>query len=151
MKRDHIQLSEEEKNHIKELLSKGDIKSRVSLRLTSLLLLNEHKTYKEVASILQVRLATVSDWKKKYKLEGLKSLLEEKPRSGRPAGLTGENKAKITALACSIPPEGYSRWTLRMLADKVVELGYVDEISHTHVQEILKKTNLSLTSKNSGV
>ncbi|WP_044210166.1 helix-turn-helix domain-containing protein [Flammeovirga sp. OC4] len=151
MKRDHIQLSEEEKNHIKELLSKGDIKSRVSLRLTSLLLLNEHKTYKEVASILQVRLATVSDWKKKYKLEGLNSLLEEKPRSGRPAGLTGENKAKITALACSTPPEGYSKWTLRMLADKVVELGYVDEISHTHVQEILKKTNLSLTSKNSGV
>ncbi|MBD0405498.1 helix-turn-helix domain-containing protein [Flammeovirga sp. EKP202] len=151
MKRDHIQLSEEEKNHIKELLSKGDIKSRVSLRLTSLLLLNEQKTYKEVASILQVRLATISDWKKKYKLEGLKSLLEEKPRSGRPAGLTGENKAKITALACSTPPEGYSRWTLRMLADKVVELGYVDEISHTHVQEILKKTNLSLTSKNSGV
>ncbi|KXX70806.1 helix-turn-helix domain-containing protein [Flammeovirga sp. SJP92] len=151
MKRDHIQLSEEEKNHIKELLSKGDIKSRVSLRLTSLLLLNEHKTYKEVASILQVRLATVSDWKKKYNLEGLNSLLAEKPRSGRPAGLTGENKAKITALACSTPPEGYSKWTLRMLADKVVELGYADEISHTHVQDILKKTNLSLTSKDNGV
>ncbi|NME73017.1 helix-turn-helix domain-containing protein [Flammeovirga aprica] len=151
MKKDHIQLSEEEKNHIKELLSKGDIKSRVSLRLTSLLLLNEHKTYKEVASILQVRLATVSDWKKKYKLEGLTSLLGEKPRSGRPLAITGENKAKITALACSTPPEGYSKWTLRMLADRVVELGYVDEISHTHVQEILKKTNLSLTSKDNGV
>ncbi|WP_044211804.1 helix-turn-helix domain-containing protein [Flammeovirga sp. OC4] len=148
MKRDHIQLSEKEKNHIKELLSNGDIKSRVNLRLTSLLLLNEQKTYKEVAATLQVRIATISDWKKKYKTEGLNSLLEEKPRSGRPASLTDENKAKIIALACSTPPEGYSKWTLRMLAGKVVELGYTDKISHTHVQEILTKANLNLTSKN---
>jgi hypothetical protein len=56
----------------------------------------------------------------------------------------------VTALACSEPPEGHARWSLRLLADKLVELEHVDSISHKTVGEILKKTNLSLTSKDNG-
>jgi hypothetical protein len=75
----------------------------------------------------------------------VESAIEERPRSGKPPKFSGKQQAKITALACSTPPEGRSRWTLRLLADKVVELELVDDISHKSVGEILKKTNSSLT------
>jgi transposase len=76
---------------------------------------------------------------KKYQSEGL-IFLNDKPRTGRPVGLSGEQKAQITALACSEPPQGYARWSLRLLADRIIELKFVDEISHTEVGRILKKT-----------
>jgi putative transposase len=69
--------------------------------------------------------------------------LNEKPRPGAPSIFTNRDKAKITALACSNPPEGNSRWTLRLLADRAVELSLVDDISHVTVYEILKKTSSS--------
>ena len=61
------------------------------------------------------------------------------------AKVTGDVEARIIALACTDPPKGYAKWTLRLLADRSVKLGYVDSISHTQVGRILKKTNLSLT------
>ena len=76
--------------------------------------------------------------------------LDDKARSGRPAGISGEERAKITSLACSDPPQGYARWSLRLLADRVVELGLVDHVSHNHVGKILKKMNCSLTEKDNG-
>ena len=72
-------------------------------------------------------------------------MLNDKPRSGRPVEIDGPLRAKITALACSEPPEGYSRWSLRLLADKAVELQFVQELSHSYVGEILKKTNSNHT------
>ena len=68
----------------------------------------------------------------------------DKPRSGRPIEIDGEARAKVTALASSEPPEGHSQWGLRLLADKVVEVGYCEHLSHTHASTILKKTNSSL-------
>jgi len=65
--------------------------------------------------------------------------LEAKPRSGRPVEIDGIARAKITALACSDPPEGYGQWSLRLLAEKAVELDYCERISHTEVANILKK------------
>jgi hypothetical protein len=67
-------------------------------------------------------------------------MLFDQPRSGRPPEIDGAQRAKVTALACSDPPAGYARWSLRLLADKAVELAYVEHISHTQVAEILKKT-----------
>jgi hypothetical protein len=64
--------------------------------------------------------------------------------------LSGEERAKVTALACSKPPQGYGRWSLRLLSDRLIELDIVDSISHTEVRRILKKMNCSLTEKNSG-
>ena len=77
--------------------------------------------------------------------EGLESALNEKRRPGAPRKFKGRDKAKITALACSTPPEGHSRWSLNLLADKAVELKIVDEISHISVHRILKKTNSNRT------
>lgn len=68
-------------------------------------------------------------------------MLKDKHRKGRPIVIDGEQRAQLTALACSEPPEGYARWHLRLLADKAVELGFCEHISHTEVANILKKTN----------
>ena len=94
-----------------------------------------------IAEILQVGVGTVYNLQRRYLKEGLESALTEKPRSGKPPVITGEMKARITALACSDAPEGHARWTLRLLADKAVEFGLVDSISYKTCGEILKKTN----------
>ena len=82
-----------------------------------------------------------------YCEKGLAATLARKKRETPPvpAKVTGDVEARIIALACGSPPEGYAKWTLRLLADKTVELGYVEDISHVTVSRILKKTNLSLT------
>ena len=72
--------------------------------------------------------------------EGLQVALNEKPRAGRPLEISGEARAQVTALACSTTPEGFARWSLRLLADKAVELAIIDRISYKTVGEILKKT-----------
>jgi transposase len=84
---------------------------------------------------------TVYHVKRRFLNEGLETALSEKPRSGKPVQISGEARARITALACSDAPRGHARWTLRLLADKSVELGFVDSISHNHIRQILKKTN----------
>jgi transposase len=82
---------------------------------------------------------TISTWRQKYHAVGLNMLFDQ-PRAGRPPAIDGAQRAKVTALACSDPPAGYARWSLRLLAGKAVELAYVEHISHTQVAEILKKT-----------
>ena len=118
-------------------------------RAQALLELDRGKTYEEVSTQLNVSYPTVWGWAKKYNREGL-TFLDDKPRSGRPIGLSGEERAKVTALACSEPPEGYAKWSLRLLADKLVELEYVDSISFKQVGNILKKINYNPTEKDSG-
>ena len=81
-----------------------------------------------------------SSWASEYKESGLQ-VLEDQLRSGRPIEIDGNQRAKITALACSTPPEGYAQWSLRLLAEKAVELDYCEHVSHTEVGQILKKTN----------
>ncbi|MEN6519889.1 MAG: helix-turn-helix domain-containing protein, partial [Armatimonadota bacterium] len=78
--------------------------------------------------------------RKEFVLGGLESALYDKPRPGAAPKITGDIEARITMLACSKPPEGHARWTLRLLADKAVELEYIDSISHTAISERLKKT-----------
>jgi hypothetical protein len=77
--------------------------------------------------------------------EGLAEALGEKPRSGRPKRFSGRDAATITALACTDPPEGHARWSMRLIADKAVELEYVDCLSHQTVFNILKKTRFLRT------
>ena len=150
MKKAHLKLSKSDLEEVQELLSKGTLKARKYNRAMGILELHRSKSYAEVSRLLNVSYPTVLDWAKKYKSEGL-SFLEDKPRPGRPIGISGEDRAKVTALACTNPPEGYARWSLRLLADKVVELEYFEKISHTHIGTILKKTNSNPTSKNNGV
>jgi transposase len=104
-----------------------------------LLELDRGKTLQAVATTLDIDYNTVAAWRDGYKATGL-SCLEDAPRSGRPIVIDGTQRAKITALACSDAPEGHARWSLRLLAEKVVEAGVCDHISHTFVGEVLKKT-----------
>jgi transposase len=150
MKKQHIELSSEHQTYLKDLLSKGSLKVRKQKRAQALLELDRGKTYVEVQTQLNVSYPAVLGWAKKYKSDGL-TFLDDKPRPGRPIGLSGEERAKITALACSEPPVGYARWSLRLLSDKLVELEIVESISFKQVSNILKKMNCSLTEKDSGV
>ena len=150
MRRHNIRLSKEDRKQLESLLSKGQLPVRVQKRALGLLELDKGKTYQAVADTLNMRYSTVHSWGKKYKQEGL-NCLNDKPRSGRPIEVGGDLKAKVTALACSTPPKGYGKWSLRLLADKLVELEFVEKISHTEVGRILKKMNCSLTEKSNGV
>jgi len=140
MKKQHVELSDADREYLDELVSKGELKAKVYRRAFGLLELNRGKTYTEVSETIGVAIPTLSIWATKYRENGLE-VLQDKPRPGRPVEIDGTQRAKITALACSEPPEGYAQWSLRLLADKVVELGYCEQISHTEVGKILKKTN----------
>jgi len=143
MKKQHIKLSKTDREYLEKLVRTGELAVRVYRRAIGLMELDRGKTYQEVANTLDVNHNTVTTWAKKYKVEGISSI-QEKARSGRPIEIDGEQRAKITALACSEPPEGYAKWSLRLLADKAVELEYCEHISHSEVRDILKKTNSSL-------
>lgn len=142
-------LRKRDREQLMHLVSNGKITSRMFKRATGLLELERGRKYEDIAETLGITRHTVGDWRAKYKKEGL-AFLNEAPRTGRPSGISGEQRAKITALACSEAPEGYARWNLRLLADKIVELEYCEGISHTQVSRILKKTNSSRTSRKRG-
>src|SRR5438067_2117522 len=149
MKKQHVKLSDADRNYLETFIAKGTLSARKFKRATGLLELDRGKTLQAVAETLGVDYNTVAAWRDKYKEQSLKCLAEA-PRSGRPIEIDGVQRAKITALACSEAPEGHARWALRLLADKAVELGYCDSISYTQVGNILKTTNYSRTSTRPG-
>lgn len=140
-----IQLSKEERSFLKTLFSGGSGSNRQQNRARILDLLARNTKASDIAVLLGCSATTVYNVKHRYQAEGLESALTEKPRSGKPPRLTGEQKARITALACSDAPAGHARWTLRLLADKSVELGLCETLSHNHVGQILKKTHCART------
>ena len=135
-----LELSQADRVYLEKLLKKGQMRARQFKRATALLELARGKTISAVRETLGVSRSAVSNWAKRYTEEGL-LVLNDKPRSGRPVEIDGTQRAKVTALACSSPPVGHSRWTLRLLADKAVELNYCEHLSHTQAGEILKKTS----------
>lgn len=140
-KTEFIQLSKEEHSSLKTIFSGGNGSNRQHNRARMLDLLARNTKASEIAALLGCSPTTVYNVKHRYQAEGLESALTEKPRSGKPRRISGEACARITALACSEVPTGHARWTLRLLADKAVEFGFCDSISHNHVGSILKKTN----------
>lgn len=140
MKTPHLTLTADERDQLTALLAKGTLPARTFKRATALLELDRGKTLSDVATTLNVTTVSVAAWRDKYRSLGLASL-HDAPRSGRPPVIDGLQRAQITALACSTAPAGHDRWTVRLLAEKVVEAGFCDTISHTTVAEILKKTN----------
>lgn len=144
MKKKHVKLSDTDRTYLENLIRKGSLPARTYKRALALLELDRGRTFTGVAETVGVVIQTVSTWATKYKAVGLE-FLTDKPIPGRPALINGEQRAKITALACSDPPEGYGRWSLRLLAEKAVELEYVEAISYVEVGRILKKTNSSHT------
>jgi transposase len=106
----------------------------------------------DVAEALGVSSRTIEHLKKRFVEDGLEAALERKPRDTPPREVIfdGAFEARLTALACSDAPEGRRRWTVRLLADKAVELKIAESVSHMTVQRVLKKTNLSLISASTG-
>jgi putative transposase len=145
MKRVHVvKLKEEERAGLIKFLRKGKSSARSQTRARILLLSDEGLEDDEIVETLKVSKSTVSRIRKIYCKEGLDFALNEKPRNGAPKKIDSRVEAQLTLLACSDPPEGRSRWTVRLLADRLVELEVVDSISHMSVQMLLKKMRLSL-------
>ncbi len=145
MKKVHVvKLTGEERDELMQFLRKGKSSARSQTRARILLLADEGLEDDEIRGTLKVSKATICRIRKRYCQEGLSFALNEKPRSGAPPKMDRRVEAQLTLLACSEPPEGRSRWTIRLLADRLVELEVVDSISHMSVQRLLKKMNLSL-------
>jgi len=146
----HIHLSKENRQELETLIRSGESSARTQTRARILLLTDEsqkkNKGTEEIASALMCSLPTITNIRKKFVEGGLANALYDKPRPGAIPKITGEIEAQLTLLACSAPPEGRSRWTLQLLADKLVELKLVDSISDVAVMHRLKKMNLSLGS-----
>lgn len=136
-----VKLSDDECHYLENYINKGIHSSRSIKRAKALLLASTEKTDEIIAKEVGYKTyMTIHNIRQRFCLEGLESALHDKPRSGRPSILDGRAEARLTLIACSEAPGGRVRWTLRLLADKLVELELVDSISHTAVGNILKKT-----------
>lgn len=137
-----VKLTRAERSELGRLLVAGTISVRKLNRVKLLLLADENhesgqQTAQAIAEKLDISPATVECTRRAYVEAGLKEALHEKPRSGRPLVISGATRAHITALACSTSPEGFGQWSLRLLADKAVELHFIATISHKSVGAIL--------------
>jgi transposase len=139
-----IQLSGEQRAELEQLIRTGKAAARVQTRARILLLSSEGKPEAEITAALHTSSATVYSVRHHFRTEGLQRALYDKPHAGRPPRITGDVQAHLTMLACSTPPQGRDRWTLQLLADKMVQLQYIDAISDQAVYYTLKKTNSSL-------
>jgi putative transposase len=139
--KEKIQLSSSEEKELKTLVSKGKHSVRKIKRAQILLKLQEGRSHLETAEAVGASLATVYNIHDRY-LAGKLQALEDKPRPGQPRKVTPEVEAAVTRIACSEAPEGKARWTVSLINEKIVKLGY--ELNDESVRLILKKANLSL-------
>src|SRR3989338_4115954 len=144
-KKNLVKLKLNDQKLLEQFITKGSQKARTITRAQILLMANDGKADTQIIEALGTARNTIRTVRYRYVNQGLEAAVNEQPRPGAPEKITGRNRAKISAIACSRPPEGRSRWTLRLIADTMVELNMVDNISHHTVQRVLKKTNLSLT------
>ena len=148
-----IRLTEEQQIYLKSFVATG-IHSAMEIRRARVLLMldrtgkTDHVRYKKTAERADCSVQAVYNMRDEFIANpDIDAYLTRKKRETPPvpAKVDGKVEAEIIALACSCPPEGHARWTLRLLAEKAVELDYIDSISYVRVQQILKKRNLSLT------
>jgi transposase len=145
-----VKLTKGEVEELMSIITKGSHTSQTFR--TAYILLNcdegrysEKVTNEQISKVLKVGMRTVDRVKKKFIEEGLEASLERRPTSRIYETKTdGDAEAKLVKLCCSEPPKGFAKWSLRLLADKMVELHYVESISYVTVRSMLKKTNLSL-------
>ncbi len=137
-----VDFSADEREELRQLVRRGKHSSRKVTRARILLLAAGGSTDEQIVAALKTGFATVERTRKRFVEEGL-GCLKERPRRGQARKLTGKQEAHLIAVACSTPPGGRARWTLRLLADKVVELGFASTIARETVRQVLKKTNSS--------
>lgn len=157
MKKFIVTLTEEERTFLTELTSKGKHRSQKILNALILLACDrgEHERTRskneEIARVLNTSMRKIDRVKKRFVVDGIDVALHgRKGNRVYSKKADGDFEAHLVALSCSKPPEGFARWTLRLLADKAVELHYIDTISYETVRRVLKKTNSSLGSEKAG-
>lgn len=155
MKRFVVRLTADERDDLKALVGKGRASARTITRARILLRSDQGEAGEcwrdeDVAAALDCSVGTCEEVRRRFVERGLEGALHHRRYEHKPLKVTGEVEARLVALACSQPPEGRARWTLKLLADKAVELCYIDSISDEHVRRILKKTNSSPGSRSSG-
>ena len=145
-----IKLTKPEVEELMGIINKGSHTSQ-TFRSAYILLNCDEGKYSEkvvneqISKVLKVGMRTIDRVKKKFIEEGFEASLERRPTTREYEKKTdGDMEAKLVTLCCSEPPKGFAKWSLRLLADKMVELKYVESISHVTVRSVLKKTNLSL-------
>jgi hypothetical protein len=148
-------LSADERAELETLIRSGNRSARHSTRARILLLADrtdgQHRTDQQIAEALFVCSDTVKEIRRRYVQQGLRSALTDKPRPGKAPKITGDVEARLIALSCGPPPEGQAHWTLRLLAEQLVELEILPEISHVAVYNALKKTRSSPGPSRPGV
>ena len=152
-----VTLTQEERDYLHDLSHNGQRAAKTMLNALILLAVDrgeyqsqEKKSEKIIAETLNIGLRTINRLKKEFVEEGLEAALVRKPSPPRRVRYDGDAQARLTALACSKAPEGHASWSLRLLADKMVELEYAENISHETVRRLLKKANLSLGKRKNG-
>ena len=145
-----IKLSQEEVKELRSIINKGSHTSQ-TFRAAYILLncdegdYSEKVTNEQISKVLKVGMRTIDRMKKRFIDEGFEAVLERRPSSRiYDIKIDGDVEAKLVKLCCSEPPAGFAKWSLRLLADKMVELEYVESISYVSVGNVLKKMNLSL-------
>ncbi len=157
MKKYKVTLTAEERQELTSIIQKG--KHRSQKVLNSLILLNcdeglcqdNRSTNEGIANILKISMRKIDRVKKCFVEQGIEIALNgTKGQRTYEKKADGDFEAHLIALSCGEPPEGFARWSLRLLADKVVELNYVDNISHETIRRVLKKTKLNLGENRAG-
>jgi len=156
MKKYHVTLSNEERIELETITTKGKRSARIIQSAYILLncdTRNQNKPMKDtdIAKFLGITERTVENIRKKFVMDGYEIALYGKPSERvYKRNIDGETEARIIALSCSQPPEGYARWSLRMLADKAIELKYLDVVSHETIRSVLKKRIKTVEEKRLG-
>lgn len=152
-----VKLTEAEREYLQTLVNKGKSPAKRLLKARILLKADASEQGEgwsdgRIIEALDTNMSMVTRVRQQFVEEGLEAVLSRKQRESpaRTPIFDGEKQARLTALACSTPPEGRARWTLRLLEDKVVELGIVEHASDSTIGRVLKKTRFSLTARSSG-
>ena len=145
-----VRLTAEEREQLEHLVRAGRGSARVATRASILLKTGEGWSAPNVSQALDVALGTVFNVKRRFAEGGLEGVLKDKPQAHRYRKMDDRAEAHLIALACSPAPEGHEHWNLRLLADRMVELGVVESLSYETVRLHLKKTPSSRGRRNSG-
>jgi len=149
-KRYRVTLSEDERERLERLSRQRTASVRMVRRAQALLLAAEDKTDAVIADRLRMGVATLERLRRRFVEEGLEASLRERPRPGARPKLGPKERAFVVALACTRPPEGRHRWTMQMLADRLVELEMVPDITDEAIRLLLKRTSSSRGCRSSG-
>jgi len=152
VQRYRVNLTEEEKIFLDGLTKRGTQSARITILARALLLCDAGWTSRKISDALGITCRTIERFKKRFLEEGLEASVNRKIRETPPREVIFDNEfeARLIALASSEAPKGYDRWTVRLLAEKAVELQIAARVSHMSIHRILKKANVSLTSGKSG-